>query len=153
MRLDSIIRMEFSMNPFSITLIVSGLLVGLLSIFITFKLEDSIRWVALTMVSFTIWGFFYGLELASTTVEDMLFWGKFEYLGISFAPAFWVIFSLRYSGLQHWRKLWILVLVFSIPVITYVLVLTNELHHLHYASTSLNNTGPFPILAITIGPW
>jgi signal transduction histidine kinase len=145
--------MEFSLNPFSITLIVSGLLVGLLSIFITFKLEDSIRWVALTMVSFTIWGFFYGLELASTTVEDMLFWGKFEYLGISLAPAFWVIFSIRYSGLQYWRKAWILFLIFLVPVTTYILVLTNDWHHLHYASTSLNNTGPFPILAITIGPW
>lgn len=145
--------MEFSLNPFSITLLVSGLLVGLLSIFITLKLEDSIRWIALTMVSFTIWGFFYGLELASKTVEDMLFWGKFEYLGISFAPAFWVIFSFKYSGLQYWRKLWMLMLVFAIPVTTYILVLTNDWHHLHYASTSLNSSGPFPILAITIGPW
>lgn len=141
------------MNPFSTTLLVSGLLVGLLSIFITFKLEDSIRWIALTMVSFTIWGFFYGLELASTTVEDMLFWGKFEYLGISFAPAFWVIFSFQYTGFHSWRKFWLLLLVFSVPVITYSLVLTNDWHHLHYASTSLNNSGPFPILAITIGPW
>lgn len=145
--------MELLMNPFSITLLVSGLLVGLLSIFISFKLEDSIRWIALTMLSFIIWGFFYGLELSSTTVEDMLFWGKFEYLGISFAPAFWLIFSFKYTGFQYWRKLWMLLLVFTVPVMTYALVLTNDWHHLHYASTSLNNTGPFPILAITIGPW
>lgn len=145
--------MEFSLNPFAITLLVSGLLVGLLSIFIIFKLEDSIRWIALTMLSFTIWGFFYGLELASKTLEDMLFWGKFEYLGISFAPAFWVIFSFKYTGFQSWRKFWLLLLVFSVPVTTYVLVLTNDWHHLHYVSTRLNNTGPFPILAITIGPW
>lgn len=145
--------MEFSLNPFSTTLLVSGLLVGLLSIFITFKLEDSIRWIALTMVSFTIWGFFYGLELASKTVEDMLFWSKFEYLGISFAPAFWVIFSFKYTGFQAWKKFWLLLLVFAVPVTTYFLVLTNEWHHLHYASTSLNNTGPFPILEIKIGPW
>ncbi|MDI1322933.1 MAG: histidine kinase N-terminal 7TM domain-containing protein [Algoriphagus sp.] len=145
--------MEFSLNPFSITLLVSGLLVGLLSIFIAFKLEDSTRWIALTMLSFTIWGFFYGLELASTTVEKMLFWGKFEYLGISFAPAFWLIFSFKYTGLQYWRRLWMLLLVFSVPFLTYIMVLTNDWHHLHYASTSLNNTGPFPILAITVGPW
>lgn len=145
--------MEFLPNPFSITLLVSSLLVGLLSIFIAFKLEDSIRWIALTMLSFTIWGFFYGLELGSTSVEDMLFWVKFEYLGISFAPAIWLIFSFKYTGFQYWRKLWMLLLVFMIPVITYALVVTNDWHHLHYASTSLNNTGPFPILAITVGPW
>lgn len=46
-----------------------------------------------------------------------------------------------------------LLLVFTVPVMTYALVLTNDWHHLHYASTSLNNTGPFPILAITVGPW
>lgn len=145
--------MEFLLNPFAITLLLSGLLVGLLAIFITFKLEDSTRWIALTMLSFSLWGFFYGLELASTNMKDMLFWSKFEYLGISFAPAFWLIFSFMYTGVKQWKKFWLIFLVFIIPVITYVLVLTNDWHHLHYASTSLNNSGPFPILLITIGPW
>ncbi len=58
-----------------------------------------------------------------------------------------------YTGVKQWKKFWLIFLVFIIPVITYVLVLTNDWHHLHYASTSLNNSGPFPILLITIGPW
>jgi hypothetical protein len=33
------------------------------------------------MGSFTVWGFFYGIELASQTVDQMLFWGKFQYIG------------------------------------------------------------------------
>jgi len=100
--------MEFLLNPFAITLLLSGLLVGLLAIFITFKLEDSTRWIALTMLSFSLWGFFYGLELASTNMKDMLFWSKFEYLGISFAPAFWLIFSFMYTGVKQWKKFWLI---------------------------------------------
>ncbi|HAZ25592.1 MAG TPA: hypothetical protein DCY95_14145, partial [Algoriphagus sp.] len=56
--------MEFIHNAFSISLIISSLLVGGLSIYIAFKLSDSTRWMAVTMFLKTIWGFFYGLELA-----------------------------------------------------------------------------------------
>lgn len=145
--------MEFLFNPFAITLLISGLLVGVLAIFISFRLEDSTRWIALTMLSFSVCGFFYGLELASTNIEDMLFWGKFEYLGISFAPGCWLIFSFMYTGVKQWKNFWLIFSVFIIPVITYVLVFTNDWHHLHYASTTVNNSGPFPILSITVGPW
>ena len=90
--------MEFILNPFSVTLILSGLLVGALSIYIAIRVEGSTRWVALTMLCAAIWGFSYGLELSVSTRQAMLFFIKFEYIGIAFIGPLWFIFSLKYTS-------------------------------------------------------
>ena len=145
--------MEFIHNAFSISLIISSLLVGGLSIYIAFKLSDSTRWMALTMFLMTIWGFFYGLELASTSLDQMIKLIYLEYIGISFTPAAWLVFSMIYTGYKKWSKLAVLISVFIIPFITYLMVLTNDYHHLHYSSVGISNSGPFPLLDIEFGPW
>ncbi|MDF2158170.1 histidine kinase N-terminal 7TM domain-containing protein [Algoriphagus sp. CAU 1675] len=145
--------MELVFNPFSVTLIATSLLVGGLSLFIAIRLKGSTRWVALTMLFATIWGFFYGFELASSTLEQMLFWIKLEYLGISFFGAFWLIFTLKYTGHKSLNGFTLPLLILLIPTITLILVWTNDLHHLHYTNTELINQGTFPLLKITKGPW
>lgn len=145
--------MEFILNPYSVALLVSGTLVALLSAFIAIKLGDSTRWIALTMLAVAIWGFFYSLELSSTTKERMLFYINFEYLGILTTPPFWMLFCMYYTGFRPRNKKLLFTLIFAIPIISYILVLTNDFHQLHYAATSVSNSGPFPVLEITIGPW
>ncbi|MEB2785409.1 sensor histidine kinase [Algoriphagus persicinus] len=145
--------MEFILNPFSITLLISGLLVGGLSLYITFRVEDSTRWIALTMLCAAIWGFFYGLELSVSTKEAMMLFIKLEYLGIAFIGAFWVIFSLKYTSYKSKNYRLLIVLVLSIPVLTYLLVVTNDYHHFYYSSFTSTNSDPFPTAKIEIGPW
>lgn len=145
--------MEFVLNPFSITLLLSGILVAGLSSFIAIRLGDSTRWIALTMLSVSIWGFFYGLELSSRNKDLMLFFVKFEYIGILLTPAFWLIFCMKYTGLKPKNLKFIYVLIGIIPVLSYFILLTNEYHHFHYAETSVVNTGAFPMIKIKIGPW
>lgn len=145
--------MHLDFNIFSLTLLISGILVAILSSVIIYRLNDYVRWFAITMLSVAVWSIAYGFELASTRLEDMLFWIKIEYLGIAFAPGLWLWFCLKYVGLEKWRNIYTLTLVFLIPFTTYVLVLTNHLHQLHYADVELVTSGPFPLLGITIGPW
>jgi len=133
--------------------LISGVLVAGLSSFIAVRLGDSTRWVALTMLCVSIWGFFYGLELSSITKESMLLFTKIEYIGILFSPAFWLIFCLKYTGLENKNLKYIIILIISIPILSYAILLTNEIHHFHYAETSIINTGAFPVLKIKRGPW
>ncbi|TFV97350.1 PAS domain-containing sensor histidine kinase [Algoriphagus kandeliae] len=126
----------------------------ILSIYIALSLDQLIRWLATTMILVTVWGFFYGLELASTSLDQMLHWVRFEYIGISFAPAVWLIFTLRYTGYRNWAKPGVLIGTFTIPALTLFMVISNELHHLHYTKTFLVTEGsPFPILGIERGPY
>jgi signal transduction histidine kinase len=145
--------MEFILNPYSLVLLFSGILVAGLSTFIAIKLEDSTRWVALTMISASTWGFFYGLELSSSTKEMMLLFTKLEYIGILLTPAFWLIFCIKYTGLKPQNFKLIVILITIIPLISYVILLTNDIHHLHYAETSVYTSGDFPVLKIKTGPW
>lgn len=145
--------MELELNFLSAILIFTSVLVAGISSFLSIKLNEATRWIALTMFFASIWSLFYGLELSSNTLEDMMFWIKLEYLGISFTPAVWVIFTLRYTGFRDWNSKWVILLTFSIPVLTYLFVLTNDFHHLHYAQVWVEDSGPFPFLGIEIGPW
>ncbi|MBY5949870.1 PAS domain-containing sensor histidine kinase [Algoriphagus marincola] len=145
--------MDFSFNAFSVSLIISSLAVMGISASIAFRLDTTTRWIAMTMFFITVWGFFYGLELASTTLKDMLLWVKFEYIGISFAPALWLIFTLKYTGYRNWAKPPVLIGSFTIPAITLLMVISNELHGLYYEKTFLVLDGPFPILGIEKGPY
>ncbi|RZS98526.1 MULTISPECIES: sensor histidine kinase [Cecembia] len=141
------------LNVFSVVLLVSGLTVAGISSVLISQVRGSIRWFAITMVAVSVWAMAYGFELASLDLESMLFWVKIEYLGIALAPATWFWFCLSYSGLQKFTKKFYWILVFSIPLITLSLVWTNEWHGLYYAQTSVDPSGPFPMLDIRIGPW
>lgn len=145
--------MEFILNPYALTLIISSLLVGGLSLFIGLKVEESVRWIVFAMLSFTVWGFFYGLELTAQTVPEMLFWSKLQYIGLLAAPASWLVFALKYTGVDTSNKKWVFPSIFALPILTYIIVLTNTWHHLHYKSNWLITTGPFPLLGIEKGIW
>jgi len=83
----------------------------------------------------------------------MLFWTDFEYLGVGCAPTFWIIFVINFTGHEQWLTPRIRLLVVIEPVVTLLMVWTNNWHHLHYAKAGVNHSGPFPLLAFTPGIW
>ena len=105
------------------------------------------------MLLVAIWALAYGFELSTKTMESMLLWIKVEYIGIAFAPGTWLWFCLKYTGLHKWTSRRFFPLVFGIPILTFLMVLSNSWHHLHYKEVELYLEGPFPLLAITVGPW
>lgn len=108
---------------------------------------------AALMLACCIYSFGYAFELTSATLPAMLFWIKVEYLGIPFIPALYIIFSMQYVGRDSWLSKPVYGLLFVIPVVTLLLCYTNEFHHLYYRENSVNNDGPFPLLAIVPGVW
>ncbi|GMQ24253.1 hypothetical protein Aoki45_09350 [Algoriphagus sp. oki45] len=145
--------MEFLSNPFASFLLFFGLAGGILSLILVKKLQGSIQWMALTLFAFSFWGFFYGIELTCKTVDEMLIWSKVQYLGLLLAPTFWLIFSLKYTDFDPKKLKWIVPALFVIPGITYLIVLTNSLHQLHYKSNWLIQSGDYFFLGIEKGPW
>ena len=133
--------MDLIFNPFSISLIFSGFLVGCLSLVIAFKMEDGTKWVAITMLCGAIWGVFYGLELSSSDLEWILAFGKIQYIGISFIGASWLIFTLRYTEFDLKKQKIVLASILIIPILTLIFVVTNNFHHLHYRSFELVKVG------------
>ena len=105
------------------------------------------------MVTTTLYSLGYALELHQTTLAGIRFALKIEYLGIASIPAFWLILAIQYTGKEKWLSKSVCGLIFIVPLITMVLHFTNSYHHLFYSSLTLNTAAPFPLAAITRGPW
>ncbi|MGF1635649.1 MAG: histidine kinase N-terminal 7TM domain-containing protein [Cyclobacteriaceae bacterium] len=145
--------MGLHFNVYAITLLMSGTVAFLLSLILFQRKNKAVQCFAMMMFCIAIWAIAYAIELASTQLEQMLFWIKVEYIGITFMPATWITFVIRHTGNSAWLSVKNIVLIFIFPIIGLLLVWSNQYHHLHYTHVSVDSSGPFPLLAIVPGPW
>jgi len=144
----------FHPNLVALSLLIPALISGGLAIY-AFARPPVVgsRVFAFLMLAVCVWSVFYGLELSCLSLEGMLAIIVLEYLGIATIPVLWLMLTLLYTGREKMVTRGNVVLLFIIPFITIVLVATNPLHHLYYSSAGLDNSGPFPMIALTRGPW
>ena len=109
--------------------------------------------LALLMLVVAAWMLGYAFELGSLDLPSKLYWGKVSYLGVVIVPVAWLTFVLQYTGRERclsYRNLGLLAIE---PLVTLLLVWTNEAHGLFYSSTGLDTSGPFLVLDLTYGVW
>jgi diguanylate cyclase (GGDEF)-like protein len=94
----------------------------------------------------------YLLELNSSTMEQMVFWNQIQYLGIPFFPAFWLLLSFVYTKTIKSIHKSTLYLILMVPILTFLIRLTNPLHHLYYRSYEPRTSFGFSFLALHKGP-
>jgi len=145
--------MNIDFNLLSSSLLVAAILAGFISTTAFIRSGNSVRMFASMMLGVTIWSLAYSMELSSTTLDDMLFWIKIEYIGITMIPVFWLLFCIQYTGYDRKLKGPIIASLFIFSVVTLVLVWTNEWHMFHYASVSVTEVGDMSLLAIEPGIW
>jgi PAS domain S-box-containing protein len=109
--------------------------------------------VTWAMMSVACWLLGYAFALASSGIAAKVFWIRVEYIGIVFAPLAGLTLALEYTGREEWlprNKGWFLVIL---PIITLLMVWTNDLHHLFHERAYLVTGGQFSILTTDVGPW
>jgi len=80
--------------------------------------------------------FSYLFELNSDTLEELLFWNHAQYLALPFIPTIWLYVSFRFTRYKIPFK-GFNVLVWIIPIITFILVHTSSLHSWYYTSATM----------------
>lgn len=96
--------------------------------------------------------FGYAFQLLSTTVDQMMFWIRIQYIGISFAPIIWVIMTLQFTSRQRYLTKKVIALLLIGPIYTLTAHFTNEWHHLFYRSATLDYSQGFPLIILDRGP-
>ena len=94
----------------------------------------------------------YGFEIRSHNIEQIKFFLKTEYFGLSFLIAFGMIFSYKF----HFNKnpsLKLKIAFIFVPMLTLFVNSTNEYHHLFYSNLSTIKYKEFVIVNIEKGPW
>ncbi|MEA3340334.1 MAG: histidine kinase N-terminal 7TM domain-containing protein, partial [Chloroflexota bacterium] len=104
------------------------------------------RTMVLTSLAGAVWLVGYALELASVDIPSKIFWNQIQYVGIVIVTATWLIFTLQYTGREKWLTRRAFILLSIAPILTLLLVFTNEAHGLIWGPPTLGIEGPFSTL-------
>lgn len=129
------------MNQVSALYSVFFITTSLVSFFVAFlafqrKSVNGAKELAWLMVATGTGAFWIIFETAATGMTEKIFWSKLEYSGGLATPVLYLIFVLRFTGKDKLLSARNILLLFLIPVFTYVLTLTNEEHNLIWSGFS-----------------
>jgi signal transduction histidine kinase len=150
--MDTIFSVEA--NPYALSL----LLPVAISVFLAIeawkpRFEPNGRVFSLLMIAIAIWSAAYGLELASTTFESMVFWLKVEYIAIPFITPLMLLLVYRITDISGGAKANRFSYLIIIPVLTMFFSITNEYHNIYYSGITLEASGKLALLNLEFGPW
>ena len=135
-------------------LIISAILLSNLVIYgIRKRTIPGVFFFSILMLAMVIHTMGYAFELLGGSVEQMYFWIKVEYIGVSFYPFLIMLFARGYADEKKFANKYILTLMLTINMATLVFVYTNVHHWLYYASIGVDYSPGFAILALKKGIW
>ena len=109
-----------------------------------------IRYIGfLTLFSY-IYLFGYFMEVNVTTLDSKIFWNYVQYLTIPFIPGLWLLVALRYVKNKPLEKN-IIIVIFIVPVISFINRYTNSMHNLFYTDYILEDTVIGPMMRLEYG--
>ena len=133
--------MVFIFPPYTI-IFIAGLLISITLAIIVWNRRPApgALLFALFVLAGAIWSFFWILEIGSPLLGSKILWAKLENIGILSTGVLWIAFVLDYTGNPWWRRPRNLILLSMAPLITLLLVCTNEWHGWYYSNIYNINT-------------
>lgn len=138
---------------FTFLLIVTTIIMLIISYFAWRKGRSKVaRCCSILMIAASFYSFGYAFEIANSSLQNVKFWLRIEYIGIPFIAVLWLILVIHYTGYEEYLNKHIYILLFIIPLVTFVLHYTNDFHHLFYKDMRMNYKSLFPLVELTKGP-
>jgi diguanylate cyclase (GGDEF)-like protein len=91
-------------------------------------------YLVLMMAAVSLYSFTYASELLSLSIPAKMVWIKLSYLGVLSLAPLWLLFTLTYSRNERWVTRRRVAFLWALPLLTMILVFTNEFHHLVWTS-------------------
>lgn len=89
----------------------------------------------------------------NNSLEEMIFWNQFQYLGLPFISVLWLIVALLYTKVIYPLKSWMVLLLFLVPAVTFFIRLTNSWHHFFYTNWEIRYLFGYYSLYMERGFW
>ncbi|WP_372948959.1 histidine kinase N-terminal 7TM domain-containing protein [Mariniphaga sp.] len=126
---------------------------GTVSILWRYKKSKEVMYLIYIEIFAAIWALACGLEFLADDLETKKFWSQLSYLGFSFLPLFYFLFTTAFSQKYHIITPRNLALLSVIPFVTVPLALTNEYHNLVWKNVYLNSESNMTIIEHGIWFW
>jgi len=146
--------MAFIFPPYTV-IFVAGLLISVVLSIIAWNRRPAPGAVlfALFVLAGAVWSFFWILEIGSQLLSSKILWAKLENIGILATGVLWLAFVLDYSGNPWWRRPRNLLILSAVPLITLLMVWTNEWHGWYYSDIYSINGALGEVTVWQHGPW
>lgn len=106
------------------------------------------------LLAISLWTFSVGMGMGAKSIEALKFWINIRMVGVIFSPLAWAMFALDFTGRQRHLTLRTIMLLSLVPIVSTVLVVTNDNHHLFIESIQFVEHPPFLIDEVwTLGPY
>lgn len=143
------------LSPFIVLVSISGVLNTCLGLYAFLQKNDfsgmkAFGWICFLSAFYT---FAFGMELMAYTMPEITFWIKAEYLAMPFIAPANLLLILHYLGMEAWITRKRILLLFSIPTVTTLMVWTNEAHHFFYRSIYMRPGEIKPLVDVVMGEW
>lgn len=102
-------------------------------------------------VSITVYCFAAAFGLLAESIEQIKFWTIVQYIGMPVSAPLGLLFIMQYLGIKVTKKRCLALL--AIPLISFVMVATNDFHHLHYRVFEVDPVLGAPFIYQEIGFW
>ena len=127
-------------------------------LFYAWNYRASRQMPALVWLTFSVLGWLTCniFDLVTSTETWTVFWAKMGYVFIMSTTLIWFRFALRYTDRHKWLKVSRFALFCIVPLFTILIVFTNEIHHLMWASYTfvpVDNVLAIPILRYGVWFW
>lgn len=95
----------------------------------------------------------YAFEIGSLTTDQVLFWLKVQYIGITPASTLLLALALAHTGRHRFLTPFTWLLLLIMPATTLIFAWTNELHELIWRGVTLDRSAGFTRTIFTPGAW
>ncbi len=93
------------------------------------------------------------MELLTVSEGFTYFFAVAQYLSFVSLPVLWFKFAVTYTGRGLFKNRMFAVLVWIVPVISFIMVATNSYHGLHWSSFRFEKAGHFLVMKTVFGRW
>lgn len=145
--------MHYQSNPYLVWQLISIVTTLGITVYIQTRPRKKRESTALALVMFAgaIWSLGNLIQWMSTDFGWQVGWNIVVYIGIVIIPTAWFLFSLRYTGIGLFLLDNRQYLFWIVPILTYVAIITNDIHHLFFSSQEIVVIRGFSILSSTFG--
>lgn len=148
------LHMSFSYSPLLLPIFLAAI-VSLFLAWYTWQRRQTVgaRSFAFLMLALFQWGLTYVVQVASTDLNTKILLNKLTFLGIVVTPVIWLVFALEYTGRKTWITNLRIALLFVMPAITMIVIMTDDIHHYFWTHVELSQEGDLLLLDTGNGFW
>ena len=105
------------------------------------------------MLAVALWSFTSAMHTLADARDVRIVIAKLQYLGVAPIGVLFLLFASTYNRVAWLGDRLLRTIVWIIPIVTFLLVLTNEQHWFHWSSIDDVRTGAGTRLIYSAGPW